>query len=113
MREDAPPPAGGVSITLMSRKEARPICMVRGIESRRQVRTSAESCTPDALLVSDPEALLLVHHDEPEVSGPDPRTRAARCVPTSTSTSPAWKSASIPRRSAGKVKRERLSTLTA
>src|SRR5918994_970304 len=106
-------PAGGVSITLMSRREARPICMVRGMGVAVSVSTSTE------VLYSLMRSLCLTPKRCSSSTTTSPRSLgltsdpSSACVPTSTSTSPARKSAKILRRSAGRVKRERLSTLTA
>src|ERR671910_112365 len=106
-------PAGGVSITLMSRSEARPICMVRGMGVAVSVSTSTEALySLMRSLCRTPKRCSSSTTTSPRSLGRISEPSSA-CVPMSTSTSPAWKPARILRLSAGVVKRERLSTLTA
>ena len=59
---------GGVSITLKSRTPVSDMCSVRGMGVAESVSTSTSffSCL-QPLLVAHAEALLFVHHHQPEV----------------------------------------------
>ena len=61
--------AGGVLTIERSRMPVRAISSVRGMGLAVRVRTSTPSVSAlDRLLVGDPEALLLVDHEQPELA---------------------------------------------
>ena len=105
-------PRGAVSITEMSRMPLRLICRVRGIGVAERLITSTWSLRlRSTSFWRTPKRCSSSTTTRPSSLG---RTSvlSSRCVPTSTSTSPLPKAASVLRCSAPLRKRETMPTLT-
>ena len=99
-------PGGGVKIRLMSRTPLIAICMVRGMGVAESVSTS--TCSRMVLscsLCCTPKRCSSSIITSPKLAG-FTSDESKRCVPISTSTSPALNPSSARRCSAGEIKRD-------